>query len=126
AGTCGNSFVSTTLIQGATAPASAIARSTDWPFLGAAVAITALLIALVILAGEPRSAALIIAGFGLGIVFLKSEFSFTASWRRFLVRGEAGGLLAALLLIAGAALVTVPLAAAPQSPCGRDAPPRPA
>jgi len=114
--------VSTTLIQGATAPASAIARSTDWPFLGAAVAITALLIALVILDGEPRSAALIIAGFGLGIVFLKSEFSFTASWRRFLVRGEAGGLLAALLLIAVAALVIVPMAAARQSYGGAIAP----
>jgi len=27
---------------------------------------------------------------GLGIAFLKAEFSFTASWRRFLTRGEAG------------------------------------
>jgi uncharacterized protein len=103
--------VSTTLTQGAAAPASDIARSIDWPFFGAAVATTALLIALVILDGEPRSAALIVAGFGLGIAFLKTEFSFTASWRRFLVRGEAGGLLAALLLIAIAALVVVPMAA---------------
>ena len=76
------------------------------------MAATALLIALVVLDGEPRSAALIVAGFGLGIAFLKTEFSFTASWRRFLVRGEAGGLLAALLLIAIAALVIVPVAAA--------------
>src|SRR4029077_11395413 len=91
--------------EGAAAPVSDIARSTDWPFLGAAVAATALLIALVVLDGELRSAALIVAGFGLGIAFLKSEFSFTASWRRFLVRGEAGGLLAALLLIAIAGLV---------------------
>jgi uncharacterized membrane protein YedE/YeeE len=103
--------VSTTLTEGAAAPASDIAGSTDWPFLGAAVTATALLIALVVLDGEPRSAALIVAGFGLGVAFLRTEFSFTASWRRFLVRGEAGGLLAALLLIAIAALVIVPVAA---------------
>ena len=103
--------MSTTLTQGAAAPASTAARSTDWPFLAAAVAIAAVLIALVILDGEPRSAALIVAGFGLGVAFLKTEFSFTASWRRFLTRGEAGGLLAALLLIAIAALVIVPVAA---------------
>ena len=107
--------MSTILTQGAAAPVSDIARSSDWPFLGAAVAITALLVALVILDGEPRSAALIAAGFGLGVAFLKTEFSFTASWRRFLTRGEAGGLLAALLLIALAALFVVPMAAARQS-----------
>ena len=99
------------MTRGAAAPVSDIERSTDWPFLGAAIATTALLIALVILDGEPRSAALIVAGFGLGVAFLKTEFSFTASWRRFVVRGEAGGLLAALLLIAIAALVVVPVAA---------------
>ena len=104
--------MSTTLTEGAAAPTSTRAPSTDWPFLGAAVAITALLIALVVLDGQPRSAALIAAGFALGVAFLKTEFSFTASWRRFLLRGEAGGLLAALLLIAVAALVIVPLAAA--------------
>jgi uncharacterized protein len=114
--------VSTTLTQGAAAPASDIARSIDWPFLGAAVATTALLIALVILDREPRSAALIAAGFGLGIAFLKTEFSFTASWRRFLLRGEAGGLLAALLLIAIAALVIVPVAAQGQGFGGAIAP----
>jgi hypothetical protein len=110
------------LTEGAAAPASAIARSTDWPFLGAAIAATALLIALVILDGEPRSAALIAAGFGLGVAFLKTEFSFTASWRRFLVRGEADGLLAALLLIAIAALVIVPVAARGQGFGGAIAP----
>jgi hypothetical protein len=115
-------MVSTTLTEGAAAPASRIARATDWPFLGAAVAITALLIALVILDGEPRSAALIAAGFGLGVAFLKSEFSFTASWRRFLARGEAGGLLAALLLIAVAALVIMPVAARGQGFGGAIAP----
>jgi uncharacterized protein len=114
--------VSTTLTEGAAAPTAAIARTTDWPFLGAAVATTALLIALVLLDGEPRSAALIIAGFGLGVAFLKTEFSFTASWRRFLVRGEAGGLLAALLLIAVAALVIVPVAARGQGFGGAIAP----
>jgi uncharacterized membrane protein YedE/YeeE len=114
--------VSTTLIPGAAAPASDPARSTDWPFLGAAVAITALLIALVVLDSEPRSAALIVAGFGLGVAFLKTAFSFTASWRSFLVRGEAGGLLAALLLIALAALVIVPVAARGQGFGGAIAP----
>jgi len=114
--------VSTTLTEGAAAPTSTRAPSTDWPFLGAAVAITALLIALVVLDGQPRSAALIVAGFGLGVAFLKTEFSFTASWRRFLVRGEAGGLLAALLLIAIAALVIVPVAARGQGFGGAIAP----
>jgi uncharacterized protein len=103
--------MSTALTQGAAAPASDTASSPDWPFLAAAIVATALLVALVVLDGEPRSAALIAAGFGLGVAFLKTEFSFTASWRRFLVRGEAGGLLAALLLIAIAALVIVPVAA---------------
>ena len=114
--------MSTTLTEGAAAPTSTRAPSTDWPFLGAAVAITALLIALVVLDGQPRSAALIVAGFGLGVAFLKTEFSFTASWRRFLVRGEAGGLLAALLLIAIAALVIVPVAARGQGFGGAIAP----
>src|SRR5213078_3904050 len=35
----------------------------------------------------------------------------TAAWRRFLVRGEAGGMLGLLLLIAVAAIVIVPVAA---------------
>jgi uncharacterized membrane protein YedE/YeeE len=104
-------LMSTALTQGAAAPASNTASSPDWPFLAAAIVATALLVALVVLDGESRSAALVAAGFGLGVAFLKTEFSFTASWRRFLVRGEAGGLLAALLLIAIAALVIVPVAA---------------
>jgi hypothetical protein len=83
----------------------------DWPFLIAAVLATAVLVALVALDGQPASAALLVLGFGLGAAFLKAEFSFTAAWRRFLVRGEAGGLLAALLLIAIAATVIVPVAA---------------
>jgi uncharacterized membrane protein YedE/YeeE len=83
----------------------------DWPFLLAAILATAVLVALVVLDGQPLSAALILGGFALGVAFLKFEFSFTAAWRRFLVSGEAGGLLAALLLIAVAALVIVPVAA---------------
>jgi uncharacterized membrane protein YedE/YeeE len=83
----------------------------DWPFVAAPMLATALLCALVLLDGEPRSAALILAGFGLGVAFLASEFSFTAAWRRFLVTGEAGGLMAVLLLIAVAAVVIVPVAA---------------
>jgi uncharacterized membrane protein YedE/YeeE len=83
----------------------------DWPFLIAAVLGTAVLVTLVALDGQPASAALLMLGFALGIAFLKAEFSFTAAWRRFLVKGEAGGLLAALLLIAVAAIVIVPVAA---------------
>ena len=83
----------------------------DGPFLIAALLGAALLIALVGLDGQPASAALIVLGFALGVAFLKAEFSFTAAWRRFLVSGEAGGLLGALLLIAVAALGIVPVAA---------------
>ena len=72
---------------------------------------TAVLIALVLIDGQPASAALLLSGFALGAVFLKAEFSFTASWRRFIARGQADGLLAALLLIAIAATVIVPVAA---------------
>jgi uncharacterized membrane protein YedE/YeeE len=91
-------------------PAADVPRL-DWPFLFAAVLGTAVLVALVVLDGQPASAALIVGGFALGAAFLKTEFSFTAAWRRFLVKGEAGGLLAALLLIAVAACVIVPVAA---------------
>ncbi len=83
----------------------------DWPFLTAALLGTAVLVALVGLDGHPASAALILGGFVLGVAFLKTEFSFTAAWRRFLVSGEAGGLIGALLLIAVAAVVIVPVAA---------------
>jgi uncharacterized membrane protein YedE/YeeE len=86
-------------------------RRLDWPFLIAAVLGAAVLVALVALDGQPASAALVILGFALGIAFLKSEFSFTAAWRRFLVNGEAGGMLGALLLIAVAAVVIVPVGA---------------
>jgi len=94
----------------AVTPAAELPRR-DWPFLIAAVLGTAVLVALVWLDGQPASAALILGGFALGIAFLKSEFSFTAAWRRFLVNGEAGGLIGALLLIAVAATVIVPVAA---------------
>ncbi len=103
--------MSTVLTEGVQAPVRDTTRSTDWPFLAVAVLATALLIALVLIDGAPRSAGLILAGFALGVAFLKTEFSFTAAWRRFLVRGEADGLLASLLLIAIAALVIVPVAA---------------
>src|SRR5947209_1252601 len=83
----------------------------DWPFLIAAVLGTAVLVALVALDGQLASAMLVILGFALGVAFLKAEFSFTAAWRRFLVKGEAGGLLAVLLLIAVASIVIVPVAA---------------
>ena len=83
----------------------------DWPFLAAAVAATAVLVALVAFDGQPASAALILGGFALGVAFLRAEFGFTAAWRRFLVRGEAGGLIATLVLTAVAAIVIVPVAA---------------
>ena len=53
---------------------------------------TAVLIALVLLDGQPASAALIVLGFALGARSSRRSSSFTASWRRFLVNGEAGGL----------------------------------
>jgi uncharacterized protein len=83
----------------------------DWPFLLAAVLAAAVLVALVLVDGQPASAALIVFGFGLGAAFLRAEFSFTASWRRFIARGDADGLLGGLLLIAIAAIVIVPAAA---------------
>ncbi len=91
-------------------PAAPVTRL-DWPFLIAALLGIAVLVALVSLDGQPASAGLLIGGFALGVAFLKTEFSFTAAWRRFLVTGEAGGMLAALLLIAVAAVVIVPVAA---------------
>ena len=83
----------------------------DALFLALSLGITALLLALVLLDGQPASAALILGGFGLGVAFLKAEFSYTASWRRFLARGEAGGLIGGLIVIAVSALIVVPVAA---------------
>src|SRR5262249_40604314 len=90
---------------------SAPALRIDWPFLLAAPLATALLAALVLLDGQAASAGLLLAGFALGVVFLTAEFSFTASWRRFLGQGHAAGLIGALLMIAVAAVVIVPVAA---------------
>ena len=95
----------------AEAAAPAVARRADWLFLSGAVIAAALLAALVVLDGQPASAALIGLGFALGIAFFRAEFSFTAAWRRLLTRGEAGGLVGAFLLIAVASLVIVPVAA---------------
>jgi uncharacterized protein len=83
----------------------------DLPFLTAAVLITAVLVAFVLLDGQPASAALLLCGFALGVIFLRAEFSFTMSWRRFIAHGQADGLLGALLLIAVCATVIVPIAA---------------
>src|SRR5215510_13487695 len=94
-----------------TAEKPAVAWPGDWLFLAAACGAALLLAALVWLDGQPASAALIGLGFALGIAFFRAEFSFTAAWRRFLVRGEAGGLMGAFLLIAVAALAIVPVAA---------------
>ncbi len=93
------------------ASGSGAAVRIDRLFLGLALVATAILIALVLLDHQPVSAGLIVGGFGLGVAFLKAEFSYTASWRRFLTRGEAGGLLGGLIVIAICALVVVPVAA---------------
>jgi hypothetical protein len=93
------------------AVAAASARRFDWPFLLASVLAAALLVALVLIDGQPAAAALLVLGFALGAAFLKAQFSFTASWRRLIVRGEADGFLGGLLLIAIAAGAIVPTAA---------------
>lgn len=101
--------MSTTTTTLDTAPKSVARR--DWPFLLVATLGAAVLMALVVLDGQPASAALIAFGFALGAAFLVGEFSFTASWRRLLTRGEAGGLLAGLLVVAVAAAAVIPVAA---------------
>lgn len=93
------------------APQSGAAARFDPLFLALSVGATAILIALVLIDAQPASAALIAGGFGLGVAFWKAEFSFTGSWRRFLTKGEAGGLLGGLIVIAICALVVVPVAA---------------
>ncbi len=93
------------------APKSGAATGIDILFLALSLIATAIIVALVLLDGQPASAALILGGFGLGVVFLKAEFSYTASWRRFLTRGEAGGLIGGLIVIAICALAVVPVAA---------------
>jgi len=90
---------------------AARAARADWPFLIASVLALAVLVALVLVDGQPAAAALLAFGFALGAVFLKTEFSFTASWRRLIVRGQADGFLGGLLLIAIAAAAIVPVAA---------------
>jgi uncharacterized membrane protein YedE/YeeE len=97
----------------AATPSAAVARGSrlDWPFLIASSLALAVLVALVLVDGQPSAAALLILGFALGAVFLKFEFSFTASWRRLIVRGQADGFLGGLLLIAIAAVAIVPVAA---------------
>lgn len=83
----------------------------DALFLALAIIATTVITALVLLDGQIASAALVIGGFGLGIAFWKAEFSYTASFRRFLTRGDAGGMVGGLIVIAVAALAVVPVAA---------------
>jgi|SRR5579884_1315766 len=83
----------------------------DRLFFALSLFATAVLIALALLDEQIASAGLILGGFALGVAFLKFEFSYTASWRRFLTRGEAGGLIGGLIVIAIAALAVVPVAA---------------
>src|SRR3974390_3925524 len=77
----------------AAAPADRGRVVADRLFLSLSLVATAILLALVLLDGQPASAGLILGGFALGIAFFKFEFSYTASWRRFLTKGEAGGLI---------------------------------
>ena len=93
------------------APATSARFIADRLFLSLSLAATAILLALVLLDGQPASAGLILGGFALGVAFFNFEFSYTASWRRFLTRGEAGGLIGGLIVIAVAALAIVPVAA---------------
>jgi uncharacterized protein len=93
------------------APARPVRVAADKLFLFLSLFSTAVLVALVLLDGQPASAALIIGGFGLGIAFVRAEFSYTASWRRFLSKGDAGGLIGGLIVIAIAAVAVVPVAA---------------
>jgi uncharacterized membrane protein YedE/YeeE len=93
------------------APDQGAAVHVDRLFLCLALGATAILVALVLLDRQLASAALIIGGFSLGVAFLKAEFSYTVSWRRFLTRGEAGGLLGGLIVIAMCAVAVVPMAA---------------
>jgi len=94
----------------------------DRLFLSLALGATAILVALVLLDHQPASAALILGGFGLGIAFLKAEFSYTASWRRFVTRGDASGLVGGLIVIVMCALVVAPVAALSQRYGGAIAP----
>ena len=57
------------------APKAGAPLGIDRLFLGLALIATAILLALVLLDGQPALAALILGGFGLGIAFLKAEFS---------------------------------------------------
>jgi uncharacterized membrane protein YedE/YeeE len=86
------------------------APTRDPLFLTLSILGTAVLMALVLLDGHPWSAALILGGFGLGAAFLVAQFSFTVSWRRFLTRGQADGLIGGLIVVAIGALVIVPVA----------------
>ena len=98
-------------VAAAESAAVAPAPRQDWPFLLAAMLATATLIALIAVDAQWASAALVLLGFALGVVFFKFEFSFTAAWRRFITRGQGDGLLAGLLLIAVAAAAIVPVTA---------------
>lgn len=100
--------MSTATLSASQTPAAARA---DWLFLALPLIATAILVALVLLDGQLASAALLVGGFGLGVAFFKAEFSYTASWRRFLTRGEAGGLIGGLIVAAITALAVVPVAA---------------
>lgn len=93
------------------APAPSARVAADKLFLFLSLFSTAVLVALVLLDGQPASAALILGGFALGIAFVRAEFSYTASWRRFLSKGDAGGLIGGLIVIAIAAIAVVPVAA---------------
>src|SRR5260370_34574048 len=70
-------------------PAAAVPRL-DWPFLIAAVLAAAVLVALVVLDGQPASAALIIGGVWRGAPRLKKPVSVSAPRGGLPAEGEGG------------------------------------
>ena len=76
------------------APGSRAAAGIDWLFLGLALAATALLVALVLLDGQPASAALVLSGFGLGVAFLKAEHRCRLGALDRIAEGDAPGMAA--------------------------------
>ncbi|HUH40771.1 MAG TPA: YeeE/YedE family protein, partial [Castellaniella sp.] len=59
-----------------------------------------------------RQALLFMVGVGMGAVLAGARFGFTTGWRKLIEHRDPSGVLAQLLLLAVAALVSMPLLAA--------------
>ena len=90
---------------------AARAARLDWPFLIASVLALAVLVALVLVDGQAGGRSPSGVWFRARRGVPQNHYSFTASWRRLIVRGQADGFLGGLLLIAIAAAAIVPVAA---------------